>query len=373
MTVVVSPGFAVIEGGLCLEENSRTLAITASDPQFDRIDTIVVRWNENDAVRTADLHVIQGVPSRNPVRPELTREGSIYEIGIADVFVTHGVVTITNEKITDTRMEAERCGIVSSVSEWDTTTIYQQIQSELAHFKSTEEADFTTWFDYMKDQLTEDAAGRLQTEVDEINLLKADKTALAETNTNLENTNGNISIIEDTTTASRNYAVGEFVTVKTEGKLRKVTSAITIGGTISNSNTEITNAGAEISQINADLSELINRELAHQQGSTSVTWANLLSSLLPTLNSLDNETLQKCVFKTVQNGITRHFYLSSYEKGSYYIFNRNTNNTNSASIETIEIGPNAMYSRATIRSSGTSIADYTSDNTNGVRASLEIL
>lgn len=168
MTVVVSPGFAVIEGGLCLEENSRTLAITASDPQFDRIDTVVVRWNENDSARTADLHVVQGVPARNPIRPTLTREGSIYEIGIADIFVTKSVTTITNEKITDTRMESARCGIVSSVSEWDTTTIYQQIQSDLAGFKSNEQAEFMTWFNKMKDQLTTDAAGKLQTEVDDV-------------------------------------------------------------------------------------------------------------------------------------------------------------------------------------------------------------
>lgn len=178
MTVVVSPGFAVIEGGLCLEENSRTLAITASDPQFDRIDTVVVRWNENDSVRTADLHVVQGVPAQNPIRPTLTREGSIYEIGIADIFVTKGVTTITNEKITDTRMESARCGIVSSVSEWDTTTIYQQIQGELAKFKSDEEVAFANWFDYMKDQLSEDAAGRLQAEVDDLDNAKADKTEI---------------------------------------------------------------------------------------------------------------------------------------------------------------------------------------------------
>jgi phage pi2 protein 07 len=65
-------------------------------------------------------------------------------------------------------MESARCGIVSSVSEWDTTTIYQQIQAELANFKSDEEVAFANWFDYMKNQLTEDAAGRLQTEVDDV-------------------------------------------------------------------------------------------------------------------------------------------------------------------------------------------------------------
>ena len=168
MTVIVQKGFAVADGGLCPEENVRTLSVTASHPTLDRIDTVVVRWNENDDVRKADLHILQGVPANNPVRPTLTRTSSIYELGLADIFVTKGVVTITNEKITDTRMESARCGIVSSVSEWDTTTIYQQIQSDLAGFKSNEQAEFISWFNRMKDQLTEDAAGRLQTEVDDV-------------------------------------------------------------------------------------------------------------------------------------------------------------------------------------------------------------
>lgn len=168
MTVIVQKGFAVTDGGLCPEENVRTLSVTASHPTLDRIDTVVVRWNENDDVRKADLHILQGVPAKNPVRPTLTRTSSIYELGLADIFVTKGVATITNEKITDTRMESSRCGIVSSVSEWDTTTIYQQIQSELAKFKSVEEVAFTNWFESVKDQLDEDAAGHLQNEIDNI-------------------------------------------------------------------------------------------------------------------------------------------------------------------------------------------------------------
>ena len=168
MTVIVQKGFAVTDGGLCPEENVRTLSVTASHPTLDRIDTVVVRWNENDDVRKADLHILQGVPAKNPVRPTLTRTSSIYELGLADIFVTKGVATITNEKITDTRMESSRCGIVSSVSEWDTTTIYQQIQSDLAGFKTNEQAEFMTWFNKMKDQLTTDAAGKLQTEVDDV-------------------------------------------------------------------------------------------------------------------------------------------------------------------------------------------------------------
>lgn len=168
MTVQVQAGFAVVDGGLCQEKETRTLEITAADTTYDRIDTIVLRWNENVDARTADLYVVAGTPSATPVRPTLQRDNSIYEIGLADVFITKRVATITDDKITDTRYEAERCGIVSSVSEYDTTYIYQQVQADLAEFKSEEQADFMVWFDEMKNQLSEDAAGNLQNQIDDI-------------------------------------------------------------------------------------------------------------------------------------------------------------------------------------------------------------
>lgn len=187
MTVIVSPGFAVVDGGLCKEDNSRTLSVTAADATLDRIDTVILRWNENVDVRTADLYIKAGTPAETPTRPTLERDESIYEIGLADVFITHGVATITNDKITDTRYESERCGIVSSVSEWDTTTIYQQVQADLAAFKSGEEtnfdtwmnaemSDFETWVQTIHDILDDETAGHLQLEIEdlqhEVDLLK---------------------------------------------------------------------------------------------------------------------------------------------------------------------------------------------------------
>lgn len=168
MTVQVAAGFAVVDGGLCKEKDTRTLEVTASDNTYDRIDTVVVRWNENVDVRTADLYVVAGTPAVNPVRPTLQRNNSIYEIGLADVFITKRVATITNDKITDTRYDSARCGIVSSVSEWDTTTIYQQIQADLAGFKTNEQAGFESWFDTIRGILDSDTAGHLQNEIDNI-------------------------------------------------------------------------------------------------------------------------------------------------------------------------------------------------------------
>lgn len=167
MTVIVHAGFCVIEGGLKLEDEDRELVLDGADTQ-DRIDTVVMRWNDN--LRTCDLYVVKGTPASIPVRPALTRTSSIYEIGLADIFVTRNLDYISNSRITDTRYESARCGIVSSVSEWDTTTITQQIEAMLAEKSDAfdeviaqDDSDFQTWFEGIQEQLSDDVAGRLLT------------------------------------------------------------------------------------------------------------------------------------------------------------------------------------------------------------------
>lgn len=169
MTVIVKAGFCIINGGLKLEDEDKTLVVQASDPTYPRIDTVVMRWNDNDEVRACDLYVVEGTPSANPVRPALTRAESIYELGLADIFITAGSTTIDSFRITDTRYDMARCGVISSISEFDTSEIYAQIQADMAEFKTDEQADFLAWFEEMRDQLSEDAAGNLQNEIDEVN------------------------------------------------------------------------------------------------------------------------------------------------------------------------------------------------------------
>ena len=56
----------------------------------------------------------------------------------------------------------------------------EEYTEELTRFKDTSEADFNTWFDHMKGQLSTDAAGHLQTQIDTIvqNEIPAIKTRL---------------------------------------------------------------------------------------------------------------------------------------------------------------------------------------------------
>ena len=174
MNVVVNPGFAICAGGLKLEENQRTLAIQAADSNYDRIDTVVLRWNDNDSERICDLYIVEGIPAASPLRPELTRTESIWELGLADLFVNKNSPAISNQRITDTRYETARCGIISAISEFDTTTLYQQVQADLAGFKASEQADFITWFNDIKGQLSEDAAGNLQKQIGTLESLKTE-------------------------------------------------------------------------------------------------------------------------------------------------------------------------------------------------------
>lgn len=130
MTVNVAPGRGMINGTSSLEDSTRALAITAASSQ-DRIDTVVLRWNANLEGRNIDLYVVAGIAADSPVRPTLTRTETIYELGLADIFIPKNTAGITNERITDTRLETARCGIAAPFMTIDTTTFYNQINAAL--------------------------------------------------------------------------------------------------------------------------------------------------------------------------------------------------------------------------------------------------
>ena len=238
MNVVVNPGFAICAGGLKLEENQRTLAIQAADSNYDRIDTVVLRWNDNDSERICDLYIVEGIPAASPLRPELTRTESIWELGLADLFINKNSSAISNQRITDTRYETARCGIISAISEFDTTTLYQQVQADLAGFKASEQADFIAWFDDIKGQLSEDAAGNLQKQIGTLEALKT------EVKTNLVN--------------ALNWVVD-----KTSGVIAKLGSAdiSKIGdGTVTGAIAENKDAIEDVTQSLTELNEVIFKE-----------------------------------------------------------------------------------------------------------------
>ena len=175
MTVSISPGFAIVDGCLKLEESTRTLTVQASDSTYDRIDSVVLRLNDNDSTRECDFYIVKGTPASIPQHPELTREGSIYEIALADLFVGKNASRVTGDKITDTRYNTERCGVISSISEFDTSVLSTQMeqwclaqQADFAEWSNDARTSFVQWVETIQDILDESAAGHLQLEIETV-------------------------------------------------------------------------------------------------------------------------------------------------------------------------------------------------------------
>ena len=157
MSLTVQPGACLINGatGYNTEETRITLANGEAQP---RLDSIVLRLDDNKAQRSIRVEVIKGTPQSQPVKPTPVREGAVYDLVLANVMVKANASTITNADIADTRLDKNLCGFVNAINNLNLGTIYmQQITM------------FNDWFEGIKGQLSTDAAGNLQ---NQINALK---------------------------------------------------------------------------------------------------------------------------------------------------------------------------------------------------------
>jgi len=169
MTVTVHPGYANINGRQVYEETDRVLTVQAAHASLDRIDSVVLRLDLTLSALTIDLYVVEGTPAATPAAPALTRNASTWELGLANLFIARSTATISQERITDTRLDGERCGLVAAViADTDTSAFYTQFAADLAAFKAGREADFDAWFATVQGALTQDAAGNLLTLYEEL-------------------------------------------------------------------------------------------------------------------------------------------------------------------------------------------------------------
>lgn len=165
MNVIVAGGKCGIEGTIGYEAAPRGLAIQASSSTADRIDTVVLRWNNNIEVRSIDMYVKAGVAQDVPVRPTLTRSESVWELGIADIFVAKNTGAISSARITDTRLQTDRCGAVTPFATIDTTTFFNQIQAAIDENVATLQEQTQVAVELAKDAIDGTTAGNLQNQI----------------------------------------------------------------------------------------------------------------------------------------------------------------------------------------------------------------
>lgn len=160
MQITIPAGRAWINGYYYKNDNDLILPITNADGVLSRKDIVVLRWDVD--ARSITAQVIQGTSASNPVTPAIARTVEQYDLKLAEISIPAGTTEITQDLITDTRLNNSVCGIVTSVvDQVDTTTFYNQIAADLEHFRSVNEADFTAWVQGLKDVLDENTAGNL--------------------------------------------------------------------------------------------------------------------------------------------------------------------------------------------------------------------
>lgn len=207
MRIKVNPGYVVIAGHFGYNTKEEILTVDAAHTSMCRITSVVARLNYTE--RYIELILKNGEPAVSPETPEIFQpsSGDYYELCLAEIKINSNQAVITQSAITDTRADSAKCGYVTQlIDHIDTKVFYAQFLSfyeefvnkaevsfqeftdmmttylaelkisgneqlnaiikSIEEFEKQSEISYGTWFQHMKDQLSEDAAGKLQIQID---------------------------------------------------------------------------------------------------------------------------------------------------------------------------------------------------------------
>lgn len=203
MTVTVAGGYVNINGKTKHFEQAQIFTLEKASGTLARIDNVILR--RDDTERDFCIFIETGGFSSNPTAPEIVRTEAIHDLKLAEIYVDVGAIKITQENITDTRMNSDVCGwVMATVKEIDFSQITAQFQAYFARYQASitqefnsymaqivnledkgaaalrdmesqfenysqqQQETFSAWFEGIKGQLSEDAAGALQNAVNDL-------------------------------------------------------------------------------------------------------------------------------------------------------------------------------------------------------------
>ncbi|MCL2052076.1 MAG: hypothetical protein FWG91_10180 [Lachnospiraceae bacterium] len=158
------------------------LSVGQAHAVMTRVDRVIIRNDE--AARRPSIIIVSGHYSQIPSPPPLTNDDVIQEKCLAEITVRPGAVRITQADIKDTRHDPELCGFIASkFNDVDFGFFAGQFNAWVGEFKTRHideienwtaaqkeiicgvmdnfQTDFLTWFNGIRGQLSEDAAGNL--------------------------------------------------------------------------------------------------------------------------------------------------------------------------------------------------------------------
>ena len=126
----VAIGFSIVNGYYLYQDVIKSITVT-KDATYNRIDRVVVRLDVLNMKVSIELK--QGTASSKPTAPTLTRNSSIYELSLAQIYVSSasGITTVTDE-----RYNTSYCGAIRPKN-------LSEFNAMMTGFNSR----FDTWFE----------------------------------------------------------------------------------------------------------------------------------------------------------------------------------------------------------------------------------
>lgn len=112
--------------------SKQQLTVTMADAALPRIDRVVVTWQTTNYVALPTVTVLKGTAASSPVAPALTNNASKRQISLASIRIPAGATAITAGMITDERLNAKVCGLVTAGVGVDTSVMQAQWDEFLA-------------------------------------------------------------------------------------------------------------------------------------------------------------------------------------------------------------------------------------------------
>lgn len=166
MSVTLKTGYAWLDGYGYHNTEPLVIDLEAASGNLNRYDAIKIRLDHTK--RTIYAYADKGGNATAPAKPTNTRNDTVFEITVAEVYIAAGTTVITQSMITDTRMDESKCGwVAGTVKEIDFTQIYAQFQSYFEETAEQQEAEWNVWFEKIKTQLSGDVAGNLQNQIND--------------------------------------------------------------------------------------------------------------------------------------------------------------------------------------------------------------
>lgn len=144
MQIRVQEGQGWINGYWYENMSELYLPIEVADGVLSRIDSVVLRLGITE--RSMWIAVKKGTPSYEPVAPDITRNDDYYELQLATIWIGAGYTNIKQSDITDTRWNADACGVVAGlIEQLDTSDYGYQLQSFIDQYTAKSRVDYENY------------------------------------------------------------------------------------------------------------------------------------------------------------------------------------------------------------------------------------